>query len=273
MFLSKDISTPPRPCVLHGDSVRCEWLREQLFDFDILPLLENTASEEIHVWLKAEIDAHADAGALSSIKVTDAKMAHQLYRAGHSLYCRAPHFLEEMIVPKMLKDLQWGVATWANANSDRNVRGNRDVLFMKGHTTEWHTDFQENFTIQLTGVKKWRFRGSDMKNPLRGCTPNFLNQGRDVVETQLKAAQLCTNNVGKGEEEMDVILRPGDVLYHPAGVYHRVECLEDSVAINVSMYASSYADLVASAIQQLLSRHAGTELRPRPTRAPRCLRC
>ena len=58
-----------------------------LFDFDILPLLENTASEEIHVWLKAEAGAHADAGALSSIMVADAKMAHQLYRAGHSLYC------------------------------------------------------------------------------------------------------------------------------------------------------------------------------------------
>ena len=87
VFLSKDVSTPPRPCVLHGDSVRCEWLREQLFDFDILPLLENTASEEIHVWLKAEAGAHADAGALSSIMVADAKMEHQLYRAGHSLYC------------------------------------------------------------------------------------------------------------------------------------------------------------------------------------------
>ena len=102
MFLLDKFSTAP--CVLHGNSARCDWLREVLYDFDLLQILENTASEEIHVWLKNPQGGDA----LSSIKVADAKQAHLLYIAGHSLYCRAPAFLEDMIVPAMLKDFAVG---------------------------------------------------------------------------------------------------------------------------------------------------------------------
>ena len=47
-----------------------------------------------------------------------------------------------------------------------------------------HYDFQENFTFQLSGSKRWRLRQSDVKSPQRGVTPHYLAPG--PVENQLK---------------------------------------------------------------------------------------
>jgi hypothetical protein len=48
----------------------------------------------------------------------------------------------------------------------------------KGNYTDWHMDFQENFTIQVKGSKKWRLCVEDgMKAPLVGYTPHFKSTG------------------------------------------------------------------------------------------------
>jgi hypothetical protein len=36
------------------------------------------------------------------------------------------------------------------------------------------------------------------------------------------------------------------------GIWHRVECEEDSISINVSLIVSSYAEIFCSGLQQLL---------------------
>jgi hypothetical protein len=253
------------PCVVRGEGdKRLKWLRQNLSNFDPASMLEATASDAIHVWL---LSPNTKSGTISSIKVSEASQALQLYGAGHSLYCRAPRVLEDAVVPSLLNDLGWGVRMSANAFNDRNARGEIETFFSKkGHVTEWHTDFQENFTIQLTGTKKWTFRQCDLNHPLRGCTPHFgSTQGREVVETQLKAARLCDPSAfthladvetafstARVADEISVVLTPGDVLYHPAGILHKVECMDDSVAINISLYASSCAEIVCGAIQQML---------------------
>jgi ribosomal protein L16 Arg81 hydroxylase len=35
------------------------------------------------------------------------------------------------------------------------------------------------------------------------------------------------------DDAEEVTLRPGSVLYVPAGMWHRVQCVEDSVSINI----------------------------------------
>ena len=52
--------------------------------------------------------------------------------------------------------------------------------------------------------------------------------------------------------DLGATVESGDVLYHPAGVWHKVECLEDSITINISMIASSIAEIFCSNLQQLL---------------------
>ena len=49
-----------------------------------------------------------------------------------------------------------------------------------------------------------------------------------------------------------VTLSPGDSLYFPAGMWHKVECEEDSISINLSIKAMRYCDLVSSAIRQVM---------------------
>lgn len=55
--------------------------------------------------------------------------------------------------------------------------------------------------------------------------------------------------------EYEVVLEPGDILYHPAGIWHRVECLEDSIAINLSLMVTSYADLLCCGLLQMLMQN------------------
>ena len=45
-----------------------------------------------------------------------------------------------------------------------------------------------------------------------------------------------------------VTLMPGDVLYHPAGIWHAVNSDEDSIAINFSLFAMRTAEFVSKTI-------------------------
>jgi len=240
-----------RAVLISGTPKRLAKLRaDYLFDLDVNAMLENTASDQIHVWLKT-------ASSLDSIRVSDASQAISLYKAGHSLYCRASTELEQTLVPRMLSSLAHGVA----GGGDRLRRGEVETFYSKrGHVTDWHTDFQENFTIMLSGEKKWSFKQGSIvgASPLRGCTPHFgPAQGNAVTETQLKVLRLGDDSFDASqvhdaaEKEDSIILRAGDVLYHPAGIWHKVECLSDSLAINVSLVGGSYAELACNAIQQV----------------------
>ena len=136
-----------------------------------------------------------------------------------------------------------------------------------GHVTGWHTDFQENFTIQLSGVKRWTLRRGRVPSPLRATTPHYAREA-SVIENQLKVARMsCGHGAGGrdrgrggggprydgphgfecGEDnahgpERTVTLRPGDVLYFPSGMWHTVETVEDGVSLNVSLMGTTYAE-------------------------------
>ena len=249
-----------RPVVFRGDASRLPQLEEAMGGLDLDFLLEQSASESVQVWLR-------EGGATASEKLdsiqVDGKQAAKLFRAGHSLYCRAPTHIEELFVPRMLHSLGYGPRP---LSSDRYSRGEVEMFYSRhGHVTDFHADFQENLTIQLSGTKQWIFGTSPLDHPLRGFTPHFDNsQDPSLSEQQLKLAKLYSpdfevDQVPSSESNKDglseIVLHPGDVLYHPAGVWHRVICNEDSVSINVSLTVSSYADLVCCGLLQLLSKH------------------
>ena len=47
----------------------------------------------------------------------------------------------------------------------------------------------------------------------------------------------------------EITLNEGDILYHPAGVWHAVSCEEDSISINFSMKALRMGEFVTQAVQ------------------------
>jgi hypothetical protein len=60
-----------------------------------------------------------------------------------------------------------------------------------------------------------------------------------------------TPSVGDDGVE-DVLLTEGSILYHPPGIWHQVECTEDSVSINISLVGATYADVLADGVRHLL---------------------
>ena len=169
----------------------------------------------------------------------------------------------------MLRSTGFGCGQYDPSGTKSTTLGRGEVeVFVgtKGHYTNWHFDFQENFTIQLSGKKRWRLKQGYIKYPMRGCTPHYyaLNDSQtnhSVVESQLKSHRLSTPNFEFGRqnlssnaygEEQEIIMYPGDCLYFPAGMWHCVETIETGVSINVSLMATTYANVVCDALQHLL---------------------
>lgn len=137
---------------------------------------------------------------------------------------------------------------------------------------QWHFDFMENFTLQLSGSKTWHLRRSKVPHPLRGSTPHYTNT--EVEEQQCKVHALTDGDFSwsdrprtrssaapgaatpseEGEEyEYETVrLRAGDCFYHPAGIWHRVECDEDSVSANISLVATDWSSIVCDGLKQKL---------------------
>ena len=50
------------------------------------------------------------------------------------------------------------------------------------------------------------------------------------------------------------MLEAGDILYHPAGIWHSVEATEDSVSINFSLRHVRKADVITNALSMMLMK-------------------
>ena len=248
---------PKKPLVIKGHDFT-SMLEEDMEDGDVAALLEASPSETISVWTVA---APGPAQKINTARVQDARSATALWEAGHSVYCRAPENVEKTLVESAVRALGLGFRV-EEAGVKQVVEGEVELfLSHKGHTTPFHFDFQENITLQLQGRKRWRLR-KGVRNPVRGCAPHYQQvEGilDPAAEEQLKVHRLRDPGFGfrgpkeeEEEEEMVVEVEAGDVFYHPAGMWHAVECLEESISINISLDGMTYADLFAGALKQVL---------------------
>lgn len=294
--------------------------KHHLCNLRVKRLLEETASENIHVWMKkgttsstqcddqqedsrtfasgsaSSSSAAASSAAASSSTAPSAlatglhsfeldasnpahlAAAETLHSAGASLYFRSP--------PSMVPEYVGGFSSAVGLNfagvypepgpeGEPTAKGEIEIFCSKnGHVTDWHFDFMENFTMQLRGTKVWHLKKSNIRHPMRGATPHYT--GTDVEEQQVKIHSLVSHDFSWNDrpktrspphavptsdfEEYDtVILHEGDTFYHPAGIWHRVECSEDSVSVNISLIATDWASMVCDGIKQnLYVRHKGT---------------
>ncbi|KAF4684444.1 hypothetical protein FOZ60_007872 [Perkinsus olseni] len=173
------------------------------------------------------------------------------------MYFPAPQPLTDLMCTSIAEGL--GVPKACGEYADHTKRSEIETFVCrKGHTTDWHTDFQTNFTIQLSGRKKWSLKASSTEcYPIRGRSPHFATSSNH--EQQLKSARMQHSEAQyRPPDEYfadaeEIILSPGDVLFHPAGVWHKVESLDDeNIAINISIIALRWADIIAGAVKQLL---------------------
>jgi hypothetical protein len=268
-----------------------ELLEEDFAGGDVRALAEATASERLHVWLKPLVAAAAGGAKgssssssssstssssaaaaaadappfapLDSLKLDDAGAAMTAHAAGASLYFQSSKGAAAAYVPAMSECLGQSFSGYYDSGLAEH-RGEIEVFVSRaGHTTAWHYDFQENFTLQLRGTKRWRLVPGGAHSVLRGATPHFRSPA-DVVEMQAKAAAMAgdadfafwpgaAHFAGADEVE----LAPGDALYFPSGLWHEVTATSDSLSINISLSSLTWAEAGAGAVRHLLTRDGG----------------
>ena len=283
-----------------------------LFDLDVRQIFRDTSSENVFLWLRpppsptatsptkdpykdSKMPSKATPSApstLNSVEISDPETAYALHQTGlHSAYCRAPPILEHHLVSSLLRATGLGGGHYHSPHVPSRTLGGGTTLgrgevelFISGgggvggaerstqHVTGWHTDFQENFTIQLSGVKRWTLRRGRVRHPLRGTTPHYARDA-SVVENQLKVARLSCSGCRNSDDddvnfhgqygyeyndnnafgpEQTITLHTGDVLYFPAGMWHKVETVEPGVSLNASLMGTTYAKLVCEALQHVM---------------------
>lgn len=124
-------------------------------------------------------------------------------------------------------------------------------------STEWHIDANENFTVQLTGAKRWLVCSSNVANPMQrftatgGC-PASLRDDESALRKELTTAP---------ERACVFDMNPGSTLYVPRGAWHRVLALSESVSLNICIMPETWAHVVLEALRRrMLADPAWREL-------------
>jgi 50S ribosomal protein L16 3-hydroxylase len=127
----------------------------------------------------------------------------------------------------------------------------------KGAGAKPHFDQNVNFVVQLTGDKIWRIAANPVvKNPtLRHV------MGAPSVPEALKVQATGDFPKEMPADALEVRMRPGSVLFMPAGHWHTTHAIESSLSLNFTFNQPCWADLVAIAIRdRLIARPPWREL-------------
>ena len=108
-----------------------------------------------------------------------------------------------------------------------------------------HFDKNENFTIQLTGAKRWQVG----ETPMVPATPDSYTLGSTVIMPAL--APLLAEARRPPERAVD--LEPGTLLYVPRGTVHHTGAGEPSWSLNLSYTVSTWLDLLQVGLQERLA--------------------
>ena len=108
-----------------------------------------------------------------------------------------------------------------------------------------HFDKNENFTIQLTGAKRWQVG----ETPMVPATPDSYTLGSSTI-TPLLAPLLAE---AQRPPERTVDLEPGTLLYVPRGTVHHTGAGEPSWSLNLSYCPATWLDLLQTGLRERLA--------------------
>jgi len=107
-----------------------------------------------------------------------------------------------------------------------------------------HFDKNENFTIQLSGAKRWQVG----ETPMVPATPDSYTLGSLVTPA---LAPLLAEASRPPERPVD--LTPGSLLYVPRGTVHHTRAGEPSWSLNLSYCPATWLDLLRVGLQEQLA--------------------
>jgi ribosomal protein L16 Arg81 hydroxylase len=186
------------------------------------------AREGTQAWVANDYVAH-------SVIPVDAPDAEMLFGIGATLY-----FIN---IP--INRLTHSLADFLGAPRQKVIAS----LFLTPATggASPHFDKNENFTIQLTGAKRWIVAQA----PTVTAPPDGYMLGQTIPPS-------LGNLLGEAKEQLNqtVDMRPGTLLYVPRGTIHRTEAGEESWSLNLSYSPSMWLDLVRVGLQRYLAASA-----------------
>ncbi len=147
-----------------------------------------------------------------------------------------------------------GVRAWIESLSRDLGRcshsGQADVYATTGGGLYWHYDKSDNFTIQLSGSKEWRYAVHDpVSAPIHNRATTEIPYEPEHDPTAMPPGIL--------ERSRRVVLRPGDMLYMPRGFWHATSSTGRSLSFNLNLHCAPWVDLVLDAVRtQLLQSPA-----------------
>lgn len=117
-----------------------------------------------------------------------------------------------------------------------------------GFGTHW--DCQAVFVLQIEGSKCWRFSSKpDVQWP-----PTLLPGPNVVPELMRRYSWLDVQFPDAREEQFnEQVLKPGDVLFLPAGTWHRARAIGYSLALTIACPPMTAADFIDDLIRGHLS--------------------
>jgi 50S ribosomal protein L16 3-hydroxylase len=223
-----------RMVTLELDQASFHRVREEIGPLEIARLAR-LARGGTQAWIAGEHVAH-------SMIPVDAGNAARFFELGATLY-----FLN---VP--LERVTAGVADFLGAPRGRILAS----IFLtppSGGAT-CHFDMHENFTVQLTGGKRWHIGDRPV---VAGPTEGY------ILGQQLP---LSMSGMGSLKEDTPhtVDLKPGSLLYVPRGTWHRTEARveagagagERSWSLNLSYYRTMWLDLLQEGLKRRLAGSA-----------------
>lgn len=162
-FMEKHWNTQVCAAFCGGGAARSLPFKKLMDGLDLATLLEKSPSEGIMVWCKNVDPAAASSHCVALDSVTvDEKTALKMHEMGAALYFRAPEEVSDAVLTGLCTSLGMNFSSFFSDGERRSET--ETFVARKGHVTGWHTDFQNNFTIQLRGSRKWRLRKPDQQS-------------------------------------------------------------------------------------------------------------
>jgi lysine-specific demethylase/histidyl-hydroxylase NO66 len=124
----------------------------------------------------------------------------------------------------------------------------------RGHGFGTHLDYQPSFVLQLEGAKRWRVSA----RPAVAWPPVIITGPRVLPELRDRYPWIDVDFPTPAEQDEfdEYLLTPGDVLYFPAGTWHRASAEGDrSVAVTLACTPLSAADVVDDVVRGMLSEN------------------
>lgn len=134
--------------VIHGE----------MHGLNLQAMLANSASEVLHIWHPPKGDSKAKKTTISNVDTDDLDEALRAYNKGASLYFGSSLEFRtnwcKQLQYQMGHDFAGYFAGTATEETVGDTMGEIEVFVSRaGNYTDFHTDFQENFTMQLNGSK------------------------------------------------------------------------------------------------------------------------